>query len=136
MLRKTVGCVKSNMARRIAGNPEVENEIPDEGRHRKKRNGDETKNIPFANLIRRNVEKFQFYINRFQDTFNVTRIQEDLNVTGIQKQLFRTAVRLSKLEECFEEETIKYGFRSIITLVENSTCILGKTCRGSPEEVH
>ena len=36
------------------------------------------------------------------------------------------------MDECFEVEEVKYGFRSKVTLLENSPCILGSTCKGIP----
>ncbi len=39
------------------------------------------------------------------------------------------------MDDCFEGEEVKYGFRSTVTLLENSPCILGSTCKGVPVNV-
>ena len=37
------------------------------------------------------------------------------------------------MDDCFDDlEEPTYGFRAKVTLVENSPCILGSTCRGTP----
>ena len=40
---------------------------------------------------------------------------------------------VDSLDDCFDDlEEPTYGFRAKVTLVENSPCILGSTCRGTP----
>jgi hypothetical protein len=39
------------------------------------------------------------------------------------------------MDDCYDDmEEPLYGFRTKVTLAENSPCTLGTTCRGSPEE--
>ena len=72
-------------------------------------------------------------VEKFKSKFNFSRIEQKLNISGKLNSLKKKFLRLVQLEDCFEEEEVKYGFRSKVTLVENSPCILGSTCRGVPE---
>ena len=46
---------------------------------------------------------------------------------------FRRKREIDSLDDCFDDlEEPTYGFRAKVTLVENSPCVLGSTCRGSP----
>ncbi len=45
----------------------------------------------------------------------------------------RNKREVDSIDDCFDDlEEPTYGFRAKVSLVENSPCILGSTCRGSP----
>ena len=73
-------------------------------------------------------------IEKIKSKFIFGRIKQKLNISSnldlMKKIVKKRILRLLKLENCFEEKEVKYGFRSKVTLVENSPCILGSTCRG------
>jgi hypothetical protein len=73
---------------------------------------------------------------KIKSKFIFGRIKQKLNISSnlnLMKNIVKKKIlRLLKLENCFEEEEVKYGFRTKVTLVENSPCILGSTCRGFP----
>jgi len=75
-------------------------------------------------------------IEKIKGKFIFGRIKQKLNISSnlnLMKNIVKKKIlRLLKLENCFEEEEVKYGFRTKVTLVENSPCIIGSTCRGIP----
>jgi hypothetical protein len=75
-----------------------------------------------------------FEIEKFKSKFNFSQIEQKLNISGKLNTLKKKFLRFVQLEDCFEVEEEKYGFRSKVTLVENSPCILGSTCRGVPDD--
>lgn len=75
-----------------------------------------------------------FEIEKFRSNFNFSGIEQKLNISGKLNSVKKKFLKLVQLEDCFEEEEVKYGFRSKVTLVENSPCMLGSTCRGVPED--
>ena len=80
----------------------------------------------FATLISSLLHYFIFILLSF---FVFSIITNKFNISGINQKL----LKLVHLDDCFEVKEEKYGFRSKVTLVENSPCILGLTCRGQPE---
>ena len=79
------------------------------------------------NQKRRNLQFLKFKNLKLKLSFN--QIANKFNISGIKQKL----LKLVHLDDCFEVKEEKYGFRSKVTLVENSPCILGLTCRGQPE---
>ena len=75
---------------------------------------------------RRNSEYFN--LENLKQKLNFSQITNKFNISGIKNKL----LKLVQLEDCFEVKEEKYGFRTKVTLVENSPCILGSTCRGEP----
>ena len=81
-------------------------------------------NGPFENKV--------FQIEKVKSIFNLSRIDERLNFSRTLNKITKKVLKLIKLDDCFEDEVVLYGFRSKVTLVENKPCILGSTCRGTP----
>ena len=84
-------------------------------------------NFTESNQMRRNSQHYNF--EKLKQKLNFSHITSKFNISGIKKKL----LKLVQLDDCFEVKEEKYGFRSKVTLVENSPCILGSTCRGEPE---
>ncbi len=57
----------------------------------------------------------------------------DLSYYNDNNYYLRHKREVDSLDDCFDDlEEPTYGFRAKVSLVENSPCILGSTCRGSP----
>ena len=80
-----------------------------------------------TNQKRRNSEYVNY--NKSKQRYHFSQLTKALNISGIKKKV----LKLVHLDECFEVKEEKYGFRTKVTLVENSPCIFGSTCRGEPE---
>ena len=76
---------------------------------------------------RRNSEYLTF--ENIGQKLNISQITNKFNISGIKK----TLLKLVDLDDCFEGEEEKYGFRTKVTLLQNSPCVLNSTCRGEPE---
>jgi hypothetical protein len=56
-----------------------------------------------------------------------------LDLSYYNENYLRHKREIDSLDDCFDDlEEPSYGFRVKVTLVENSPCILGSTCRGPP----
>ena len=86
-------------------------------------------NYTKSNRKPRHSEYYNF--DAFKQKLNLSHSTSKFNISGVKKKVLKL-VDLD-LDDCFEVEEEKYGFRSNITLAQNSRCILGSTCRGEPE---
>ena len=85
-------------------------------------------NYTKSNRKPRHSEYYNF--EKFKQKLNLSQSTSKFNISGVKKKVLKL-VDLD-LDDCFEVEEEKYGFRSNVTLAQNSCCILGLTCRSEP----
>jgi hypothetical protein len=130
---KQIKCVKSKISKKIFKNKLQKQNVyqnqMDYPYYYQETNYTNSSNPNFASS-----KVFEF--ERFKSKFNLSRIEQKLNISGIVNGVKKKVLKLVQLDDCFEEEEFLYGFRSKVTLVEDQPCILGSTCRGSPEDLN
>jgi hypothetical protein len=129
---KQINCVKSKISKKI-----FKNKLLKQNSYQNQMDYPYYQETNYTNSSEPNSASSKvFEFERFKSKFNLSRIEQKLNISGIVNGVKKKVLKLVQLDDCFEEEEFLYGFRSKVTLVEDQPCILGSTCRGSPQDLN
>ena len=126
---KQIKCVKSKISQKIFKN-KLKKQSQNQADNNQTENYSYTSNSNEINTASSKVFEFE----KFKSNFNFSRIEQKLNISGIVNGVKKKVLKLVQLDDCFEEDAVLYGFRSKVSLIQDQPCILGSTCKGSPDD--